>query len=284
MEACNPPNERSASFEIGAMRKQTAMAETGTEQRSASQDTEGCYVYAIIDDGGDQGVLDNVGVDGGRVYRLGDGRHAAVVSDIPNRRIRPERRRVAAHHEVLKRLMAAHSVLPMSFGMIADDPDVVRRILGVNRAAFAAQLRRVRGKVEMGTRVTWDKSNIYEYFISKDTDLKTYRDRLFRGGREPSREEMIALGRLFDNVLGAARAEVTDKVTRQMQAHCAELVVDPPRNEREALNLACLVDRDRQKEFEHGVIESAALFDDDIAFDINGPWPPHHFVDIQLKY
>ena len=51
-----------------------------------------------------------------------------------------------------------------------------------------------------------------------------------------------------------------------MQARCVELVVDPPRNEREALNLACLVDRDRQKEFEQGVIESAALFDDDYRF------------------
>ena len=119
----------------------------------------------------------------------------------------------------------------------------------------------------------------------KNTELKTYRDRLFRGGREPSREEMIALGRLFDSVLSTARAEATDKVTMQMQARlrgaggrhrCATSA--------KSLNLACLVDRDRQKEFEHGVIESAALFDDDFAFDINGPWPPHHFVDIQLKY
>ena len=63
-----PPNERSASFEIVAMRRQTTMAEPGTEQRSTSQDTEGRYVYAVVDDGGDQGVLDIVGVDGGRVY------------------------------------------------------------------------------------------------------------------------------------------------------------------------------------------------------------------------
>ena len=97
----------------------------------------------------------------------GDGRHAVVVSDIPNRRIRPERIRVAVHHAVLKRLMSTGSVLPMAFGSIADGPDAVRRILSLNRAAFAAQLRRVRGKVEMGTRVFWDKPNVYDYFVTK---------------------------------------------------------------------------------------------------------------------
>ena len=172
----------------------------------------------------------------------------------------------------------------MSFGMIADSPDAVRRILKLNRAAFATQLRRVQGKVEMGIRVFWDKSNVYEYFVTKNTDLRTYRDRLYRGGREPSREEKIALGRLFDSVLSALRDEATEKVTMQMRPRCSELALDEPRNEREAVNLACLVDRDGQKDFEQGVIETAALFDDDYAFDFNGPWPPYHFVDITLAY
>ena len=40
------------------------------------------------------------GIDGGEVYALGDGRIAGVVSDLPDRKVRPERRRLAAHHEV----------------------------------------------------------------------------------------------------------------------------------------------------------------------------------------
>ena len=266
------------------MRRNSTLAEPGTERDSTSVEAGGRYVYAVIDDDSDQKTLDVVGLDEGQVYTLGDGKHAAVVSEIPNKRIRPERRRVAAHHGVLKGLMTTQSVLPMAFGMIAESPDAVRRILKLNRAAFAAQLRRVRGKVEMGTRVFWDKPNIYEYFVTSNAELKTYRDRLYRGGREPSREEKIALGRLFDSVLSTIRAEATEKVTMQMQSRCAELAVDEPRNEREAVNLACLVDRDRLKEFEQGVIETASLFDDDYAFDFNGPWPPYHFVDISITY
>ena len=266
------------------MKRQSTIAAPGAEQGLSSREAEGRYVYAVIDDPGDQGLIDLTGLDDRRVYALGDGRHAAVLSDIPNRRLRPERKRVAAHHEVLKRLMDSGGVLPMAFGLIAESPDAVRHILALNRAAFSSQLRRVRGKVEMGVRVFWDKSNVYEYLVTKNSELKAYRDRLFRGGREPSRDEMIAVGRLFDGVLRAERAEATEKVTMQMQSRCAELVIDEPRNEREVVNLACLVDRDRLREFEHGVIEAAALFDDNFTFDFNGPWAPHHFVDIELTY
>ena len=183
------------------------MAEPVKEQLSTSQESEGRYVYAVIDDSVEQEMFDNVGVDGARVYTLGDGRHAAVVSDVPNRRIRPERRRVAAHHEVLKRLMVAHSVLPMSFGMIADN---ARSGAPHSRCRTGPPSPHNSAGCEAKSRWARESCGIKRIFMNtlslRTSDLKTYRDRL-SGGREPSREEKIALGRLFDNVLSAARAD-----------------------------------------------------------------------------
>ncbi len=48
------------------------------------------------------------------------------------------------------------------------------------------------------------------------------------------------------------------------------------------MNLACLVGRHLVAEFETGVLDAAGLFDDNFAFDYNGPWAPHNFVDIEL--
>ena len=45
-----------------------------------------------------------------------------------------------------------------------------------------------------------------------------------------------------------------------------------------------LIDRDGRKQFEQGVIQAARLFDDRFAFDFNGPWPPHNFVEIDLRF
>ena len=65
---------------------------------------------------------------------------AAVVSDITDKRIRPERKNLAAHNAVVKRLMEDTTILPVAFGTIADSPQAVREILSDHRDAFVEQL------------------------------------------------------------------------------------------------------------------------------------------------
>jgi hypothetical protein len=87
----------------------------------------------------------------------------------------------------------------------------------------------------------------------------------------------------FDRSLSADRQEHQDRVTDALRPRYGEIVANNPRNEHEVMNLACLIRRDQQKDFEQGVIEVARLFDNSFAFDFNGPWPPHNFVEIDLK-
>jgi hypothetical protein len=242
----------------------------------------GRYLYAIVDRGHDNGPLGLNGMDDAPVYAIADGEVAAIVSDLPDKKVRPERRRLAAHQEVLRRLMTDHTVLPMAFGLIADGPESVHRILRLNREVFGEQLARLRGKVEMGLRVKWDVPNIFGYTVGVHPELAAYRDQIFRGGREPSQDEKIELGRFFDRILQADRQVAIDRVSRLLENRCAEIVVNKPRDERDVMNLACLVERDRIKEFETGVVEAARGFNNDFAFDFNGPWPPHNFVEVEL--
>jgi hypothetical protein len=243
----------------------------------------GRYLYAIIDGEIDRETSELKGMDNGEVYGIGEDGIAAVVSDLVDKRVRPERRRLAAHHNVLKRLMDGHTVLPMVFGVIADGPESIRRILRLNRKAFDEQLDRGRGKVEMGLRVTWDVPNIFEHTLGVHPDLAAYRDQIFRGGREPAQDEKIELGRSFDRLLNADRQDSIDRVVRALEPRCAEIVVSKPRDERDVMNLACLVDRARIGDFEAGVIGAARRFNNDFAFDFNGPWPPHNFVEVELR-
>ncbi|MFH1596354.1 MAG: GvpL/GvpF family gas vesicle protein, partial [Pseudomonadota bacterium] len=57
------------------------------------------------------------------------------------------------------------------------------------------------------------------------------------------------------------------------------------RNESEVMSLACLVGRQAgaQAAFEEGVFAAAKLFDNNFAFDYNGPWAPHNFVELDLQ-
>ena len=243
----------------------------------------GRYLYAIVDRSSEREPLEFHGMDDALVYAIHDGPIAAVVSDIPDKKVRPERRRLAAHHAVLRRLMVDHTVLPMAFGLIADGPESIHRILRLNREVFGEQLDRLSGKIEMGLRVGWDVPNIFEYVVSLHHELAEYRDQIFRGGRQPSQDEKIELGRYFDRFLQADRQACVDRVSRLLEPRCAEIVINKPRDEREVMSLACLVDRSRLKDFETGVVEAARGFNNDFTFDFNGPWPPHNFVEVELR-
>jgi cytidylate kinase len=242
----------------------------------------GEYLYAIAPFGKER-TYEVAGIDGGAVYSVHHGRVTAVVSDCARQKLRPERAHLAAHKEVLKRLMVDSTVLPMAFGTIADDMKAVRRLLSRNQEVFLEQLEHVADKVEMGLRVKWDVPNIFEYFIDIHPELRAARDRLLGNQREPRQEDRIELGQLFDRILNDDREAHAEKLEEALAPCCAEIKRSPLRNVNEAANLNCLVGRNDQKQLEEGVFQAARLFDNNYAFDLNGPWAPHNFVEMDLK-
>jgi len=242
----------------------------------------GHYLYAIADAANHADYVD-IGINGASVYVVAQGPVAAVVSDIRETRIRPERKNLAAHNMVVKRLMDETTVLPVAFGTIADSKAALLNILTENNSTFAEQLNRVRGKVELGLRVNLDVTNIFEYMVNRHQDLADLRDELIRKQHGPTQNDKIEMGRLFDHLLNQDREQHTDAVIATLDPSCVEIKQNPPREEKELMHLACLVKRDAQKEFENGVFEAAKRFDNNFSFDYNGPWAPHHFVNIALQ-
>jgi hypothetical protein len=240
------------------------------------------YIYAIVE-GGEPRFYEALGLEGKDVYTIPDGRVAAVISDLTGPKVRPERANLTAHHAVLKRLMTVTTPLPLAFGTVAASPEAIHKILLRNERAFVEQLARVAGKVEMGLRVTWDVPNIFEYFVNIHSDLRMARDRLMGTLHEYTQEEKIELGRMFDRLLNEDRENHTVRVERVLAPLCVEFKVNSCRNEREVLNLACLVKRNAQEAFSNGVFAAAKLFDNHFSFDFSGPWAPHNFVEIDLE-
>lgn len=248
-----------------------------------TQGKRGKYLYAIVPAAGER-TYGFAGIDAAAVYLISNGRVGAVVSDVANAKIRPERRHLAAQQSVLKGLLGeAEAMLPMAFGIIADGPKAIQKILSRNHEAFLKQLLRVSGMVEMGLRVSWDVPNIFEYFVNTHADLRTARDRFLGPFRNPSQEDKIELGRLFDRLLNEDREIYTEKVEEILSHYCKEINRNKCRRENEVMGLACLVRRSAQDGFEEGVFEAAKLFDNNFTFDYNGPWAPHNFVDLDLK-
>lgn len=249
---------------------------------SAADSVGGVYVYAIV---GGELALDygSIGLDGSPVYKIGAPGMAALASPITRSRVRPERRNLAAHNAVLRRALAGGepAVLPLAFGLIAEDDEAVRILLKKNRPALEEQLAQVAGKVEMGLRVLWDVPNLFEYFVNHRPELLKARDAI-GDIRQARHADMLTLGQLFERALNEEREHHFGHVAEVLTRSGLQVKKNPPRSEREVLNLACLVPRDLQDEFERIVDEAAASFDSHYTFDISGPWAPHNFVTLSL--
>ncbi|HWO99044.1 MAG TPA: GvpL/GvpF family gas vesicle protein [Methylococcus sp.] len=249
--------------------------------RAGTKKGPGCYLYALAEAPALSRGEAITGIGGAPVYSLAEGEVAVVLSDIGESRIRPERRHIAAHHQVLRHLLERGGILPMAFGIIADSPAAVLRMLKTYRRSFAEQLRRLAGKVEMGLRVTLDTPNVFESYVQRFPELQVLRDRMLQGGG--SREDKIELGRQFGQMLDGAREEAFEKIEEVLAPVCFEIHRNPVKEEKEIANLACLVARDRLGDFEGAIDEVAKRFDDDHVFRYSGPWPPHNFVKIDVE-
>lgn len=244
-------------------------------------DNNGQYIYAIVDAHHPLGE-GLVGLGGAPVRKIVDEDLGAIVSALHRPKVRPERRNLGAHMQVLKRLMADATILPLAFGNVATDDASVRVLLQRNQVTLREQLNAVRGKLEMGLRVVWDVANVFDYFVSTRPDLRAARDNL-GDVRKASRDQMIALGRFFEEVVNDERDRIYDEVAGILESFGAEVHRNAPRGEREALNLACLVERDRQSDFDRAIGEAASHYDASYTFDISGPWAPSSFVDMTLE-
>ena len=86
---------------------------------------------------------------------------------------------------------------------------------------------------------------------------------------------------MVDKALHHYREARTAQVMTVVGDSCAEVITLPVRKEKEIANLAALVPRSKRDEFEAAVHASAAQIDEDIAFNISGPWPPYNFVQLE---
>ena len=241
-------------------------------------------IYAITA-GGLQDLGNLVGINKSDIYTIEKESISFVVSDLTpsSPRPRPDRRNIMAHNEILKQLMTKTSVLPVRFGTVATGESAVKRFCTEYNAELLEQLDHVQDRVEMGIRVTWNVPNIYDYFVDNYPELRAERDRVYDGNKNPRRDDRINLGHLYDDFVKEARLSHQNVLEEMVLPSCDEIHSIPPKDEKVVVNLACLVQRADLEVFEQHVFEAGKTLDNTYEIELNGPWAPHNFVELDLK-
>ena len=121
---------------------------------------EGRYVYCIIPWEGSQSTLSfgDMGIEGSSdVYAIPCGDIAAIVSNAPFKEYVLTEENVRTHNQVITLVMEKHPVVPIAFGMVFKNEEVLKGVLGRLRGDLKNVLKEVEGKVELGVKVILPK-------------------------------------------------------------------------------------------------------------------------------
>lgn len=247
-------------------------------------DAFGKYVYCIVetDERLDLGPL-GIGEGENPVYTIHFGDLAAVVSRTPVQLYDPTRENILAHEMVNETVMKDHTVIPMSFGTIFRTEADVVELLRSTGTAFSDVLRTIRGKIELGLKVVWDRERIVAALEAENDAIRGLKDEITNTVKGSTYFARVQLGRLIEAALEERATELVSEIYSTLRACSVASRSNKLIGDSMILNAAFLVERAREEEFDEGVKTLSRRFHDTLSFKYTGPWPPYNFVNIKLK-
>ena len=230
------------------------------------------YVYGYVraEDAADLGT----GIDDGAVTTLAEGDVAALVTAAEE--VRPRRASLLAHVDVLDRALGRGPVLPLRFGMLAEE-DTVRASL--RDADLRRRLDALDGRVEMALGVRYREEVVLREVLAGNPRLEAMRAEIAARPPAATHFERIRLGELIAEAIDARRSVDAAEILAAVEPHVDALSHEKPKSEHSVLDVACLVQRERLDELDAALETVSRERAERMQFRLLGPRPPHSFVE-----
>ncbi|MET7698821.1 GvpL/GvpF family gas vesicle protein [Streptomyces sp. NPDC005485] len=206
---------------------------------------------------------------------LKEGELAAIVSDAPEG-LRPKRRDLLAHQNVLSEAGAGGSALPMRFGSVAADDDAVTAVLAERAEHYKERLGALGGKVEYNIKASHDEEAVLHRVMSENPEIRNRTEANRRAGGG-SYEERLQLGEMVAAAVQNLEADDALEVQRALEP-AADAVSIGPESTGWLANVSFLVERGSAEVFITAV-EELRKSHPYLELRVNGPLPPYSFVE-----
>ncbi|MGW5737746.1 MULTISPECIES: GvpL/GvpF family gas vesicle protein [Streptomyces] len=219
--------------------------------------------------------MDGVGKPASPVRILKEGDLAAIVSDAPEE-LRPKRKDLLAHQNVLHEAGAAGAVLPMRFGNVAPDDAAVTSVLAERAEHYRERLATLTDKVEYNVKASHEEQAALHRVMADNPEVQALAEANRQAGGG-SYEQKLQLGEMVVAALQAREAEDAVALRRLLEP-AAHSVSAGPESTGWLANLSFLVDRKTAEEF-LAAVEEARRAHPHVELRVNGPLPPYSFVE-----
>jgi hypothetical protein len=240
------------------------------------------YIYGIVEEP-EPKKFGFTGVEGGGVYAINNRELAAVVSDIELQEIDPTRRNVQAHTLVQDELLKEYTLLPMAFGMIAND-DEVRILLKNNHRSLLSELQRLTGMIEVELKVFWDQEAMIKELQGESQSLSLLKSKIQGASSAIEAQNMlIEAGRMVERIVLDWKSKCVEAVYAALNELSKDVCLNKPLGIQNILNASFLIDKDSESQFQEEIYRIDAQYQGRINFKYIGPLPPYNFINLRLE-
>jgi hypothetical protein len=240
------------------------------------QDT---WVYGVVPAGTSLKEVERRGEDLPDVSVVEAGDLGAIVGKAPEDDEKGTRNQALAHARVLEAAVLDAPVVPFRFGIIVPaDDEVEEGLLTEHHDELAQHLKNVEDRLQMTLKVYYHEDAVLREIIEKEPEIAELREKMGEESEEASRDVRVRLGELISNAVEQRRQRDTGDIAERLDAVSLATAAQDLEEEFMVLNVAFLVERERQREFEEAVEEVADERQERMRFRLLGPMPPYNFI------
>jgi hypothetical protein len=238
----------------------------------------GCYVYGVASS--EFSVPEGLtGVDGAPVRSVAYGDVAAVVAEVAIDRPPGRRAELVAHSDVVDKVAASTTVVPVRFGsLMADETSVVEDLLRPGHDGFVDQLEQLRARAQFNLRASYREDVALAEVVQADPEIADLRRRTRDLPADEGYGERVRLGELVSHAMEDKRAFDADVLLDAVLPLVAAHVVRGGAGIDHVVDVALLVDDEHREAFEQQLEGLAESVHERIALRLTGPMAPYDFV------
>ncbi|MBU4466592.1 GvpL/GvpF family gas vesicle protein [Patescibacteria group bacterium] len=190
---------------------------------------------------------------------------------------------IAAHDQVNSSLMKKHDVIPMRFGMVAENTEEIRHILAKAYIQFKTALEKIAGKAEFVVQVFWNEKNILEKIVKENPEIQKLKKETESKGKILGFASKMKLGRAIFEALESCRKEYTADILRHLASFFPDFSASKLLDKEMIMNYSFLINKTEESALELQLNKLAEKYKDALKFKYIGPMAPYSFAVINLS-
>ena len=268
--------------------------------KKRSQTRSSIYVYGVVrTESAEESTFFGVeGISKGTTIQLlSCGSLTAIVSRLENEAFTPDaisssmknsewlKDHVRQHADILSEAKGVMTIIPFRFGCVYSNPTDVKTFIEEHENALSEALLRLKDRSEFGIRVGCDVSILKAQMQKKDADFDNSLTGISEGVASFLKSEISkdadSSDALLANISARIHGELRKCASKAVRSDTQTILT--AEKEGSILNATYLVPISGELQFKMQTLKIATEFEAfGIQIEVSGPWPPYHFIDIDL--